>query len=205
MELSPRCTRRALARLAVGAISALPLVFRQREASALTRGWCKRDPIVRIGHQRYHLWVHLWAKNDRAADRMAKGPIAVVFKHPLEVALEILDDSKPAFGGHGWDVSKTPFQGLEVQRSSSRTVRIRVRVPTRGRRKERVMIEMEPLPDDHAAPMAAQRASAQTNNRRVTRRAQGKSNGWVELVIPADEVMGIDEPTPTDEPVVPTS
>ena len=121
----PRATRRHALRLLTGGALALAPALPPREAGAF-RGWCRTDPIFRIGGQRLHLWVAVRCPSQREASRLSRGPIAVVLAVPVGVAAVRLD-ANPGFGD-GFDVAIE--DGLDLTpRDGAIPVRLWVEIP----------------------------------------------------------------------------
>jgi hypothetical protein len=77
---------------------AVPVASQSPAARAIS-GWCRRDPIVKIGD----LTARVVLSSSSAMDDLATGPTKVVFTVPAGTPTEFVA-TDPGFGHHGYDV-----------------------------------------------------------------------------------------------------
>ena len=96
----PTCghTRRAAIRLLSVCALAAPAALRSQSARAI-KGWCRRDPIVKIGD----LTVDIVLSSYSDMNEQATGPTQLVITVPPGIPTRFVADD-PGFGRHGYDV-----------------------------------------------------------------------------------------------------
>lgn len=153
--------RHALLVLTGGALSLVPALY-PHEADAF-RGWCRADPIFRIGTQKLHLWVAIRWPSKREAYRLSRGPIKVILSVPVGVEAVRLDRN-PGFGD-GFDVEIDDDPNLTL-RNGAIPVHLRVQIPFA----KTVPAETWLRQIDHG-PVSVDRV-------------RGRTNEWIEFVTP---------------------
>ncbi len=150
-----RLTRRDAVRLLGLSALAAPAALSPRPAAAV-RGWCKRDPVIRIDGKTARIWVS--TKEDRLPD--VTGPTEVVVTVPERAKTEFVWADNGF--GYGYDLRfeesrrlKSGEQGTEVE--------VEVFVPARSDAVP-IMVEFE--------------AAAKRN---VVARAKGRVNRSIRL------------------------
>lgn len=90
------------------------------------RGWCRADPIFRIGNQKLHLWVAVKWRQRREVDALMRGPIAVEVVVPVGIEAVRLDRNLGF--GRRFDVSIRSDIDL-LAKDGVIPLRFRVRIP----------------------------------------------------------------------------
>lgn len=153
-------TRRAVLRLlSVGALAA-PAAFRAQSARAI-RGWCRRDPIVKIGD----VTVHIALFSDAEMHELATGPTQVVITAPTGVVTRFVADD-PGFGHHGYDVRFVESREL-IADDRSVEVQVEAYAPATNPPEGPLPLLLEFTPRGDGRPAAVQ--------------AEGRANEWVIL------------------------
>jgi hypothetical protein len=151
--------RRATVRLLAGGALAAPATLRASSTGAV-KGWCRRDPIVKIGERT----VQIILRTEAAMHGLATGPTQLVIHVPVGVATRFVADD-PGFGRYGYDVS---FAESHELTATSRTLDVQVEAYAPADPAADplpVVLEVTPLGD----------------GRPVVNRAEGRANEWVRL------------------------
>lgn len=158
----PLVTRRQALQILTGAALSLVPASSLHEADAF-RGWCRTDPIFRIGSQKLHLWVAIRWPSKREVYRQSRGPVKVVLSVPVGVEAVRLDRN-PGFGD-GFDVAIDDGPDLTL-RDGAIPVHLRVQIPFAKNVPARTwlrQLEDGPVSVGHA---------------------RGRTNEWIEFVTP---------------------
>lgn len=104
-------SRRGLLRLAVGAGAAALAGLSPRGAGA-ARGWCRVDPIIRLGAENVGPEIHVWAAvrwfSKKDARRLSNGAIKVIVSVPANLAKTSKRIDRHRGFGDGFDVDIRP-------------------------------------------------------------------------------------------------
>jgi hypothetical protein len=176
--LSARCLdRRAAVRLlTVGALAG-PAALRSPSAMAI-KGWCRRDPIVKIGD----LTVQIILSSDAAIHGRATGPTQLVFHVPTGIVTEFIADD-PGFGHFGYDVRFTESHEL-VANNRSISVELHAYTPAEDPPGGPLPLLLEFFPRGDGDPVVA--------------RAEGHANEWISLRANLAARLGESDVTPAD-------
>jgi hypothetical protein len=175
-------TRRRVLRILAGASLATASALAPRAASA-GRGWCKVDPIIRLGAENIGPEIHVWAAvrwdSMREARRLSRGPIEVELFLPVGVPAVRLDKN----GGFG-DGFRVRFRRDPRLRATG-TIQLRVRV-------------LVPF-DRNTASMSYVTMRTRPNSRpRKVAGTRGRTNRWMTytLAVPALTAAAVDDGAP---------
>lgn len=174
-----RLGRRAAVRLLAGGALAIPAAL-QAPSSLAIKGWCRRDPIVKIGD----LTVQLILSSDAAIHSRATGPTQIVVQVPPGIATEFVADD-PGFGRFGYDVRFIESHEL-VAGSRFVGVVLDAYVPAADAPEGPLPLVLECYPRGDGEP--------------VVDRAEGLANEWVSLRASLAARLGESEMTPADVP-----
>jgi hypothetical protein len=155
-ELSHPLSRRQFARLLGGGSLALVaggLLSAQSASAGI--GWCRVDPIVRLGGTRVQFWVSVPEENVPAVN----GPIACRVLAPANVA-RVLEFTDAGFNGHG-EVVVFRDGGHAAEAGRPFPVSIWVEVP-HAERSNKFPIVVDIVPENGAAVRATGNAGSTT-------------------------------------------
>lgn len=170
--------RAAVGLLAAGAV-AVPAALRAPSALAV-KGWCKQDPIVKIGD----LTVQIVLSSEAAMHGRATGPTQIVIQVPAGVRARFVADD-PGFGHHGYDVRFTESPDLIAD---TRSVGI-------------VIDALVPAADPPGGPLPlVLECFPLGSGPRVAQRAEGVANAWVRLQATFPAFPGSADQPPAEGP-----
>ena len=153
-------TRRAAVRLlSVGALAA-PAALRSGAARAI-KGWCRRDPIVKIGDVTAHIVLSSYAE----MDELATGASRLVITVPEGVPTRFLA-SDPGFGHLGYDVRFVESRDL-IAKDGSIEVQVEAHTPATN-------------PPEGPLPLLLA-FTALGHGRPASQQAEGQANAWLLL------------------------
>lgn len=146
-----RHTRRAAVRLLSGCALAVPAALRSQAAGAI-KGWCRRDPIVKIGD----MTVDIALFSNPEMDELATGPAQLVISVPVGIPTRFVA-SDPGFGHRGYDVR---FSEVRELIATDRSVAIQVEAYVPASDSEvgplPLLVELTPLGGGLPAPDQAE-------------------------------------------------
>lgn len=155
-----RRSRRAAVRALAGCALAAPALLRAPGAGAI-KGWCRRDPVVKIGGRTAHIVL----SSDAAMHGLATGPTQLVITVPAGTATRFLADD-PGFGRYGYDVRFTESPDLLAD---GRALNIQIEA-------------FAPAANTEAGPLPlVLEFTPRGDDRPVVSRAEGRANEWVRL------------------------
>ena len=163
-----------------GGILAAPAAARASSALAI-KGWCRRDPIVKIGE----LTVQIILSSDAAMHGRATGPTRIVIQVPPGVPTRFVADD-PGFGNLGYDVSFVESHDLVASNRSIGMV-LAAYAPAANPPEGPLPLVLELFPLGDGDP--------------VVERAEGLANEWVSLHANVAARLGEADVTPADGPV----
>ena len=153
-------TRRAAVRLLAVCALVAPAALRSGAARAM-RGWCRRDPIVKIGD----VTAHVTLSSYEEMNEFATGASQLVITVPEGVPTTFVA-SDPGFGHFGYDVRFLESRDLSAD-DRSVEVQVEAHAPAAN-------------PPEGPLPLFVT-FTALGGGRPASDQAEGKANGWVLL------------------------